>query len=85
MPGNPTEAREHAAHCMQLAETSSSPTIQKTFFDLAQQWKKLASDLEDAQRLLVALNRLDANRRDDIVVSGRASREDLEREPTSVA
>jgi hypothetical protein len=69
---------------MQLAETASSPTIQKTFFDLARQWKKLASDLEDAERLLEALNRLDANG-DDIVVSGRASREELEREPARAA
>jgi len=84
MLGNPTKAREHAAHCMQLAETGSSPTLQKTFFDLAQQWKKLASDLDDAQWLLEALNRLDANG-NDTVVSGRASPEELEREPAKAA
>jgi hypothetical protein len=52
MPGNPTEAREHAANCFRIAETATSPTVQKTFFDLARQWNRLASDLEDALRLL---------------------------------
>jgi hypothetical protein len=53
MPGNPTEAREHAANCFRIAETATSPTVQKTFFDLACQWNRLASDLEDALRLLL--------------------------------
>ena len=58
MPGNPTEAREHAANCFRIAETATSPTVQKTFFDLAHQWNRLASDLEDALRLLAAVTTL---------------------------
>ena len=58
MPGDPKEARAHA-NCMQLAETASSPTVQKTFADLATQWNRLANELDDAHALLKALNDLD--------------------------
>jgi hypothetical protein len=44
---------------MQIAKTASSPTIQQTFFDLARQWDRLASDLDDAYALLEAVNKLD--------------------------
>ena len=59
MPGDPKEARAHAANCMGLAETASSPTLQQTFFDLAKQWTRLANELDDAYALLKALNELD--------------------------
>jgi hypothetical protein len=59
MPGDPKEARLHAANCMRLAETASSPTVQKTFADLAEQWNRLANELEDALALLKALNEID--------------------------
>lgn len=59
MPGNPTEAREHAAKCMLIAETSTSPTVQQTFLDLAKQWDRLANELERALDLLDAVNKLD--------------------------
>ena len=58
MPGDPKEARAHAANCMQLAETASGPTLQKTFADLAKQWNRLANELDDAHALLKALNEL---------------------------
>ena len=59
MPGDPKEARAHAANCMKLAETARSPTIQQTFLDLAKQWRRLANELDDAYALLKALNELD--------------------------
>jgi hypothetical protein len=58
MPGNPKEARAHAANCRQLAETSSL-TVQKTFADLAKQWDRLANELDEAHALLNAMNELD--------------------------
>ena len=58
MPGDPKEARAHAANCMGLAETASRPTLQQTFFDLAKQWTRLANELDDAYALLKALNEL---------------------------
>jgi hypothetical protein len=62
MPGDPKEARAHAVNCTQLAETASSPTVQKTFADLADQWNRLANELDDAHALLKALNELDLRR-----------------------
>jgi hypothetical protein len=59
MPGDPTEARIHAENSMKLAETASSPTLQKTFLDLAKRWTTLANELDDAYALLKALNELD--------------------------
>jgi hypothetical protein len=59
MPGDPKEARAHAANCMQLAETASGPTLQKTFADLAKQWNRLANELDHAHALQKALNELD--------------------------
>jgi hypothetical protein len=44
---------------MLVAETASSPTVQKTFADLAKQWNRLANELDDAHALLKALNELD--------------------------
>jgi hypothetical protein len=44
---------------MQVAETADSPTMQQTFIKLADQWRRLASDLDDAYRLLEAVKRLD--------------------------
>jgi len=59
MPGDPKEARTHAANCMKLAKTAGSPTVQQTFLDLAKQWTRLANELDDAYALLKAMNELD--------------------------
>jgi hypothetical protein len=59
MPGDPKEARVHAANCMKLAEAASSPTVQQTFLDLARQWTRLANEPDDAYALLNALNALE--------------------------
>jgi hypothetical protein len=59
VPGDPKEARAHAVNCTRLAETASSPTVQKTFADLADHWNRLANELDDAHALLKALNELD--------------------------
>ena len=82
MPGDPKEARAHAVNCMKLAETTSSPTVQQTFLDLAKQWTRLAKELVDAYALLNALNELDHKPTlpSDEVLSGdevRSSDEDL--------
>ena len=60
MLGNPTEAREHGAKCLLIAETSTSPTVQQTFFDLAKQWARLANELQKALDLRDAVNKLDS-------------------------
>jgi hypothetical protein len=53
------DAREHATKGKLIAATSS-PTIQKTFFDLAKKWVRLAEELDDARWLLHAVNALDS-------------------------
>ena len=45
---------------MLIAETSTSPTVQQTFLDLAKQWDRLANELEMALDLLDAVNKLDS-------------------------
>jgi hypothetical protein len=60
MPADPKEARAHAANCLHLAARASrSPTVQRTFTDLANQWNKLAEDLDNAYALLNAMNELE--------------------------
>jgi hypothetical protein len=41
MPGDPTECRQHALHCVELAEHAANPTRQ-TFLDLSETWLRLA-------------------------------------------
>jgi hypothetical protein len=48
MPGNPRECREHAARCVELAVTASTPQLKATFLELSKNWEKLAIQLEDA-------------------------------------
>ena len=70
-------------NCMKLAETTSSPTVQQTFLDLAKQWTRLANELgRHLYALLNALNQLDHKPTlpSDEVLSGdevRSSDEDL--------
>ena len=78
MPGDPKEARAQAANCMLLAKTSSSPTVQKTFADLADQWSRLANELDDALTLLKAMNELDLK-----ASSSLDAQLDLEQRPTA--
>ena len=63
---------------MLLAKTSSSPTVQKTFADLADQWSRLANELDDALTLLKALNELDLE-----ASSSLDAQLDLEQRPTA--
>ena len=71
MLGDPKEARAHAANCMHLAKTASSPTVQKTLADLAKQWKRLANELDDAQALQKALDELDLKTKSELELSSR--------------
>jgi len=52
MPGTPAECNIHASHCLQLAEKSTAPDIRAHFMYLAQQWMKLARDLEDTHKMV---------------------------------
>ena len=48
MRANPRECREHAEHCRTMVGNSPS-TLAKEFERLADEWMRLAKDLERAQ------------------------------------
>jgi hypothetical protein len=52
MPGDPSECREHAKSCLQLAAEAHSSQAKETFESLAESWLRLAADLESARALL---------------------------------
>ena len=45
MPGDPTECREHALRCLELAKSATSPQAKAKFLNLASSWTHLATDL----------------------------------------
>jgi hypothetical protein len=51
MPGDPKECRQHALRCTELAKKADSPERARVFRSLAQQWLKLAIELEHAHAL----------------------------------
>jgi hypothetical protein len=59
MPGDPKECRQHAANCMQLAGSATSPNLRRSFIELANHWNNIAAELDDAQSLINTLNQLD--------------------------
>jgi hypothetical protein len=52
MPGNPEECRQHALHCVRLAQTSRTPQGRDHFAKLARTWIRLAEDLEKNRAFL---------------------------------
>lgn len=54
MPGDPKQCREHAKRCLQLAHEATNPALKDSLSDIAQQWMRLATDLEATKRLLDA-------------------------------
>jgi hypothetical protein len=52
MPGNPTQCREHAKRCLQLAHETTNPVLKDSLTDIARQWTRLATDLEVTRLLL---------------------------------
>jgi hypothetical protein len=62
MPGDPKECRQHALNCMLLAKQTANQESKQTFLSLSQSWTRLALELENAQALLDAVNKMDAIR-----------------------
>ena len=52
MPGDPKECREHAKHCLEVANHAPSSLAKARFEELAQTWLRLARDFEVAKTLL---------------------------------
>ena len=62
MLGDPNECRAHAAYCVEVAAETTSTIIKTTFWDLARQWTKLATDIEMA---VVLRRELEADHKSD--------------------
>jgi hypothetical protein len=71
MPGDPQECRQHALHCVELAEHASTPKARQTFLDLSETWLRLARELDGAQAFLNAMNGIEVKAPiEGIVVAG---------------
>jgi hypothetical protein len=45
----------HAANCRDLAAQATNPSAKESFTKLAEQWERLASELESAEAFLIAM------------------------------
>jgi hypothetical protein len=52
MPGDPKDYREHAKRCLQIAQETTNPALRSSLQEIAQQWLRLAADLEATKPLL---------------------------------
>jgi hypothetical protein len=52
MPGDPKECREHAKRCLKIAQEATNPALRASLEEIAQQWLRLAADLEATKPLL---------------------------------
>ena len=55
MPGDPNECRKHAANCRRLAKEAKTPDAKEHFTGLAEQWDRLAAELESTEAFLKAM------------------------------
>jgi len=55
MPGDPKECREHAKRCLKIAQEATNQALRASLEEIAQQWLRLAADLEATKPLLEAL------------------------------
>jgi hypothetical protein len=54
MPGDPKECREHAKRCWAAASSTTNPVLKESLVEIAQNWARLATDLEATRALLAA-------------------------------
>lgn len=58
MTGSPKECRANAMSCLKQAE-SETPSGRITLLAIAQQWLRLATDLENSETFLEVMNHID--------------------------
>jgi hypothetical protein len=73
MPGDPKECREHADYCRRLAKSATSASGRYSFLDLADTWERLASELENAQAFLRAMEEIEPRKLLDVPEHRKAS------------
>jgi hypothetical protein len=54
MPVDPKECREHAKRCWALASETKNPVLKESLVELAQNWARLATELDSTHALLKA-------------------------------
>ena len=59
MPGDPTECRQHARCCAELASIASTPEARHTFLSLQMTWIRLAMELDQAGALIKAMQEVE--------------------------
>ena len=52
MPGDRKEFREHAKRCWVMASETTDPILKESLLETAQQWARLAAELETTNSLL---------------------------------
>ena len=52
MPGDPKQCRQHAEHCVQLANTMKNEIDRGRMLNIASTWLKLADELERAKTII---------------------------------
>jgi hypothetical protein len=60
MPGDPTECREHAKRCLELASETHDLRLKESLTELAHRWMAIATDLEATRALLAEVSALPA-------------------------
>lgn len=58
MPSTPLECRSHAQRCLERAEHASTALYCKLLVDVAQQWSKLANDLDNVEMFTKLIDQL---------------------------
>jgi hypothetical protein len=59
MPGNPKECRQHAENCRRLAAEARSVGARNNFLNLADNWERLAIELETVQPLIKVMKEIE--------------------------
>jgi hypothetical protein len=54
MPGDPKECREHAKRCLKIAQEATNRALRASLEQIAQNWLRLAADLDATKPLLEA-------------------------------
>jgi hypothetical protein len=64
LPADPSQCRQHARRCAELARTANTPETREHFANLASSWLNLAKEVEGAQAFLRTMDEIEAEELD---------------------
>ena len=70
VPGDPKQCQRQAARCRELAAHAPNAVSRATFANLAETWDRLAAELENAQRLLDAIDSIEVEKLPEPAATG---------------